>query len=445
MSSFKTRFAPSPTGRIHMGNVRTALMCWCYAKRSGGELILRIDDTDLERSESRLIDLLKEDLAWLGITYRTCFQQSDRVARYNELAESLKSVGLLYPCYETKDELESARKTLLKMKKPPVYRKGFEINSSDIAKVGKPCWRFALDATRKLEWNDLIKGHMSVPVYSISDPIVIRQDGTYTYMLPSVIDDYDYKITHVVRGDDHLTNTAVQIAMFEAIGATVPEFAHIPLLQDRDSKLSKRKGSHDIDHIKKLGITVEAIISYLLSLGSSRPQLLSLDVNDYIEGFDIMHYNKGACIFMMESLIKTNAAILRNMSFERVQRQFPDLTAHGSESVWNIVRKNISLVSEFAGWLDNFAQNAETPITPTVDKEHIVIVQEVYASLQPIEWNEAMIKGVLGELAQKFGVRPTMRTIRKALTGVDHGPELANILLMMGKDRVIDVLKSVLC
>ena len=430
---FKTRFAPSPTGRIHMGNVRTAIICWFYSKKQSGNFLLRIDDTDTQRSDPALIHAIKDDLHWLGLNYDECFLQSSRINRYDEITKHLKQSGLLYPCYETKEELDSARKALLKRGLPPVYRKGFG-NGIDIAssQTSKPCWRFAIDPTQTMTWRDEIKGDIAIHAQNISDPIVIRQDGTYTYMLPSVIDDHDYDISHVVRGDDHLSNTALQIAMFKAINSHIPTFAHIPLLQDREAKLSKRTGSYGIEYIKEQGIAPEAIISYLLSLGSSHPQNMSSNRKDHIDEFDIKNYNKGACIFMTDYLIRTNHAMLSKLSFDNIKTKFSDLVSAGSEDMWNIARNNINVVSEFGAWCKSLSGQVKNC------SDDFAVINEAHAIFDKASiWDERALLICLRELKESFGAKRAMAALRKALTGMDSGPELVQVLLVMGKENVL--------
>ena len=269
-NNIKVRFAPSPTGYMHIGNTRTALFNWLLAKKLGGRFMLRIDDTDRERSKKEYEDSLRESLVWLGLNWTEEARQSARMDRYNAVVEQLKQQGRIYACWETPEELELMRKQLMAKGQPPIYAR--RLSDEEIAqreKAGRrPHYRFKL-VSGEIKWTDLIRGEVKYDASKLSDPIVIREDGTFLYHLPSVIDDVDFGITHIVRGEDHVTNTAVQIEMFNAIGGQVPEFAHLPLLTGKEGKLSKRLGSLGVRELRAEGIEPMAICSFLAKLGTS--------------------------------------------------------------------------------------------------------------------------------------------------------------------------------
>ncbi|EAL58253.1 glutamyl-tRNA synthetase, partial [Wolbachia endosymbiont of Drosophila ananassae] len=271
-----TRFAPSPTGYLHVGNVRTALVCWMYTRNQNGKFLLRFDDTDLQRSDVKYINDIIQDLKWIGINWDASFKQSERFERYNEVFLQLIKEGHIYACYETREELDIKRKLQLKQGLPPVYDRSAllltEQEKISYEQEGRrPHFRFKLDRNEVVKWNDEVKDEINIATSSISDPVVKREDGIYTYMLPSVIDDVDFNVTHVVRGEDHVTNTAVQLQMIKALKAKIPTFAHLSLLHFDDSKISKRTGVLNIKSIKEDEIEPMALVSYLVKLGTSNP------------------------------------------------------------------------------------------------------------------------------------------------------------------------------
>src|SRR5687767_7972822 len=287
-----TRFAPSPTGRLHVGNVRTALHNWLLAKKHGGRFLLRIDDTDLARSEERFVVAIREDLTWLGLSPDGEERQSARLGIYEAAFERLNAAGRVYPAYETAQELDLKRKVALGRGLPPVYDRA-ALLLSDAERAAKeaegiaPHWRFKLDHDAPIEWDDGIRGPQHFEPAQMSDPVVRRADGSWLYMLPSAIDDIAMGVTEVLRGEDHVSNTAVQVQMFSALGAEPPRFAHEALLVGTEGKLSKRLGSLGCDVLRESGIEPEAVVALLARLGTSEPVEPIAERAALVDSFDL--------------------------------------------------------------------------------------------------------------------------------------------------------------
>lgn len=360
----RVRFAPSPTGRLHVGNVRTALINWVFASAERGAFILRIDDTDQVRSTEAFHDGLKEDLQWLGLEWAETFRQSDRFSEYAAAAETLKASGRLYPCFETPEELERKRKISLNLGRPPVYDRAALALSDDqkasLAAGGRtPHWRFKLFGNR-IDWNDLVRGPQSIDTASLSDPILIREDGGYLYTLPSVVDDINAKISHVVRGEDHVTNSAAQIEIFQALGGTAPHMAHTSLLTGADGQgLSKRLGSLSIAELRASGIEPVAILSMLARLGTSDNIELASSIDELIADFSFSKMGRAPARFDEAELRKLNAQAVAKLEFSDVRQ---DLDRHLSlaglsvpetvlEKFWNVVRQNLETRQDVGLWL----------------------------------------------------------------------------------------------
>ena len=365
------RFAPSPTGRLHVGNVRTALINWLFAKGQQGKFILRIDDTDTERSTQEYEDGIRTDLTWLGLVWDDSFSQSKRFAEYDAAADKLREMGLLYPCYETADELDRKRKIALSRGRPPVYdRAALELSDEDKAKLeaeGRtPHWRFKLSGGR-VEWTDLVRGDQSIDTSSLSDPILIREDGSYLYTLPSVVDDIEAKITHVVRGEDHVTNSGAQIEIFKALGGTAPDMAHTPLLIGADGQgLSKRLGSLSMGELRAQGYEPMAVSSLLAKIGTSDNVEARETLGQLVAEFDFGKIGRAPARFDETELLSLNAAILHGLPFEAVKDRLADVDPRAAdEAFWTVVRENCSLLPDVAAWVETVFGE----ITPLVDAE----------------------------------------------------------------------------
>ncbi|WP_300543371.1 glutamate--tRNA ligase [Maricaulis sp.] len=440
----KVRFAPSPTGKLHVGNVRTAIFNYLFARKAGGTFLLRIDDTDTGRSTKAYEDGIREDLTWLGIVWDETFRQSERFDRYGEAAEALKAKGLLYPCYETGEELERKRRLQMANGRPPVYdRAALALSGEDKARLEaegrKPHWRFKLSGD-PVEWDDMVRGHVSIETSSLSDPILIREDGSYLYTLPSVVDDIDAAITHIIRGEDHTTNSGAQIEIFEALGGSAPVFGHQALLVGADGgKLSKRMGSLGIQELRdEEGLEPMAIMSLLAKIGTSDPVDAFADVDGLLDGFDLGKLSRSPARFDPEELKRVNAKLLHAMPYAQVQPRVAAMGADGGEAFWNAVRPNLERLSDVKAW----AALVEGPVTPVIEEpdyaaaaaEHLPAGALTETSWS--EWTEAL-KAATGRKGKQL-----FMPLRLMITGEARGPEMAVLLPLIGREKVLKRLKG---
>ena len=436
-----TRFAPSPTGRLHVGNLRTALHNWMLAKANGGRFLLRIDDTDVARSEERFVDAIRGDLGWLGLAPDGEARQSARFDLYDRRLAELAAAGRVYPAYETPEELDLRRKVLLGRGLPPVYERGaLALSDADRAALEaegrRPHWRFRLDHAA-IEWDDLIRGHQRFDAGLLSDPVVRRADGTWLYLLPSVIDDIDMGVSHVVRGEDHVTNTAAQVQMFEALGATPPAFAHAALLTGAEGKLSKRLGSLGTDHFRDAGIEPAALISLLARLGTSDPVEPHLDPAALVAHFDLARFGRAPARFDEGELAQLNARIVHATPFAEVAPRLPE----GMDAAaWDAVRPNLSRVADAADWW----QVIEGPVAAMVTDEDRPVLSAAAEAARAIDWTadpwHALTDAVKAATGSKG--RALFLPLRRALTGRDHGPDMAALLPLIGRERAVRRLDS---
>lgn len=437
-----TRFAPSPTGYLHVGNIRTALICWLYARSQNGKFLLRLDDTDLQRSDSKYIDGIIEDLKWIGIDWDASFKQSERFERYNEVFLQLIKDERIYACYETKEELETKRKLQLKRGLPPVYdRSALSLTAQkkiQYEQEGRsPYFRFKLDSNEVVKWSDKIKGAINILANSVSDPVVRREDGNYTYMLPSIIDDIDFHITHVVRGEDHLTNTAVQIQMIQALKAKVPTFAHLSLLHFDNNKISKRVGGLDIRSIKEDGIESMALSSYLTKLGTSDSIEAHINTQSLIDTFNIEKFSSASTQFNLNEVYQLNSKVLQKMSFD-VMKERLHQTGIDSAEFWYFIRGNIDRFSDVNEWW----QICKSHINPIIlNKEFIKIALDM---LPQGNFDENTLSEWVKAIRQKVDIKTKdlFIQLRLALTGKEAGPELAKLLIFIGREKIITRLKE---
>jgi glutamyl-tRNA synthetase len=437
-----TRFAPSPTGRIHVGNIRTALHNWLWARRHGGKFILRLDDTDVERSREEYAQAIRDDLAWLGLVPDEEHRQSERFGRYEAALERLRAAGRVYPAYETAQELDLKRKVQLSRGKPPVYdRAALSLGAEEVvrheAEGRRPHWRFKLDHARPIEWNDLIRGPQHFDPALLSDPVIRREDGSWLYMLPSVIDDIDLGITHVVRGEDHVTNTGLQIQMFEAMGAPVPAFAHEALLVGSEGKLSKRLGSLGVEAMREAGIEPIALIAKLARIGTSLAVEPVADVEPLVESFDFSTFGRAPARFDMEELASLNARILHQLPYEAVADRLP---AGMGRDAWEAIRPNLQTMGEAADWW----HVVEGPIgqsSPREDRDFLCQAAEI---AEGVDWSANPWGALTAALKQNSGRtgKSLFLPLRRALTGRDSGPEMAPLLMLIGKERAVRRLKE---
>ena len=431
-----TRFAPAPTGRLHVGNIRTALHNWLWARRHGGRFILRLDDTDRERSSEEFASAIREDLGWLGLVPDEEHRQSERFARYDEALERLHASGRAYPAYETAQELDLKRKVQLGRGKPPVYdRAALELTDDDRARLEaegrRPHWRFKLDHDAPIEWTDMVRGPQHFEPKTMSDPVVRRADGSWLYLLPSVIDDIAMGITHVVRGEDHVSNTAAQIQMFDALGAKPPEFAHEALLVGTEGKLSKRLGSLGMASLRDEGIEPIALVALLARLGTSDPVEPVTTPAPLIESIDFTRFGRAPARFDEAELVLLNQKILHHTDHSAVAGRLP---AAITEARWNAIRPNVMTVAEAAEWLPVFEGPFAPPPAEAADR---AVLDAAAAAVPDIDWTNDPWHALTGAVKAATGAkgRALFLPLRRALTARDHGPDMAELLPLIDKSE----------
>lgn len=425
-----TRFAPSPTGQLHIGNVRTALHNWLWARKHGGKFLLRIDDTDLERSKEAYVDGIRADLTWLGLHWDGEERQSLRFDIYERHFEALKASGRVYACYETPEELDLRRKVLLGRGLPPVYER--KDPDAPVPEGRTPHWRFRLDHETPIEWTDMIRGPQHFDPKLLSDPVIRRADGSWLYMLPSAIDDIEMGVTHVVRGEDHVTNTATQIQMFAAMGAPSPHFAHEALLTGNEGKLSKRLGSLGVDAFQEQGIEPIAILALLSRLGTSQPVEPVTDVSPLIAGIDFGHFGRAPARFDEAELAQLNAKILHQTDYAAVASRLP---ADMDAAAWIAIRPNIETLGDVAAWWAVVTGDVACALVPE-DKAYVAQAAEILAGLT---WDDDPWHSLTDALKTATGRKgkPLFLPLRQALTGHDHGPDMKALLPLIGRDKAI--------
>lgn len=441
MTNPVVRFAPSPTGNLHVGNVRTALINWLFAKGQGGTFILRIDDTDLERSTAAYEQGIKDDLTWLGLIWGDTFKQSERFAQYDAAAEKLRDMGLLYACYETADELDRQRKLQRARGKPPIYnRAGLDLTDAEKAAFEaegrKPHWRFKLSGARVV-WQDLVRGEQAIETSSLSDPVLIRADGSYLYTLPSCVDDIDAGITHVVRGEDHVTNSGAQIEIFKALGGTALQMAHTPLLVGADgASLSKRLGSLGMGELRGQGIEPLAICSLLGKLGTSDNVEIRESLDQLADEFDFAKIGRAPARFDEADLHNLNAALTHAMPFAVATDRLAAIDPKAAdETFWNVVRENCITVEDAA----RFVPVAFGDITPRIEDEDTAFIADAARLLPEGEMTSETWSAWTSALKAETGRKGKglFMPLRKALTGMERGPSVGDMLVLMGRERAL--------
>ena len=444
--SVTVRFAPSPTGKLHVGNVRAALWNWLFSRKEGGAFILRIDDTDKERSTAAYEDGIRADLSWLGLQWDETFKQSERFGDYDVVSDALRGMGLLYPCYETAEELDRKRNLQRLRGAPPVYdRAALALTDAQKraleAEGRRPHWRFKLSG-ETVRWNDLIRGETIVETASVSDPVLIREDGMYLYTLPSCIDDIDYAITHVIRGEDHVTNAGVQIEIMKAIidvrgKGSLPQFAHHSLLIGADGQgLSKRLGSLSIEQMRGDGLEPAAITSLLAKLGTAEPVLPQPDIMALAKTFDFAKIGRAPARFDEAELLQLNAKILHEAPYAALRDR---LAAIGvSEALWSAVKGNVAKLADAAEWKGVI----EGAIDPVIEDPALCAAASALVPDAPLsEQSWTLFTNAVKEKTGAKG-KALFHPLRLALTGREKGPEMAAIFPLIGADRARRRLKG---
>jgi glutamyl-tRNA synthetase len=434
--SVVTRFAPSPTGRLHVGNIRTALHNFLFARKHGGAFVLRIDDTDRERSTAEFDQAIRDDLDWMGLTPDRVVRQSERFDLYEREFQRLKEAGRVYACYETPEELDLRRKVLLGRGLPPVYER--KAADAPVPEGRAPHWRFKLDHDAPIVWNDLIRGEQRFDPKLLSDPVVRREDGSWLYLLPSVIDDIDLGITHIVRGEDHVSNSAAQIQMFEALGGKPPELAHEALLVAAEGKLSKRLGSYGAEHLRAEGVEPMAMLSVLARIGTSQPVEPVTSLDELAGGFDFSTFGRAPAHFDPKEVELVNARLLHKLDYSNVAARLPE---SASEEDWLLLRPNLGRLSDFADW---FAVLHGDIDPPELSHEERLLVKDAAAIAEKLDWSAEPWRALTDELKRESGKkgRELFHPLRLALTGRESGPEMAGIVARMGKERSVKRLEA---
>jgi glutamyl-tRNA synthetase len=441
------RFAPSPTGRLHIGNIRTAVLNWLYARRNGGSFMLRLDDTDGTRSTEAFAEAIRTDLSWLGLVWDREARQSDRLARYDEVAEKLKQAGRLYPCFESEDELGRRRARQRARGLPPIYdRAALKLTPDEIAKriaAGeKPHWRFFLANTEPsrgltplptlVTWHDVVRGEQTVDIGSLSDPVLIRADGTPLYTFTSIVDDIDFAITHIIRGEDHVTNSAVQIQLFEALGAEPPTFAHHSLLIGADGQaLSKRLGDLSIESLRAEGLEPLAVLCHAALLGTSEAVAPYASLDELAVRLDLSKLSRAPGRFDIAELRALNARLLHMLSFDAVSDHLARMGLDVSPALWEAVRGNITTLADVRTWLEV----VNGPLAPRIEDAALC---EIAAGLLPLEpWDAETWSIWTAAVRDATGIkgRQLFHPLRLALTAREAGPELRALLPIIGRAR----------
>lgn len=436
----RVRFAPSPTGRLHVGNIRLALVNWLFARKAEGSFLLRLDDTDEERSRAEYAEGIERDLRWLGLDWDEFARESDRMERYAAAAERLRASGRLYPCYETAEELNLRRASLVAQGRPPLYdRAALRLSAEDKARLEaegrRPHWRFLIEPG-PIVWDDLVRGPVHFEGRDLSDPVLIREDGRPLYTLSSVVDDADFAITHVIRGEDHVANTAVQIRLWEALGAPVPGFAHLPLLTDAAGQgLSKRLGSLSVASLREEeGIEPMAVSSLLAKLGTSDAIEPRVSLGELVAEFDIAHVSRATPKFDPADLLRLNARVLHHLPFEAVVARLEQAGLSGvDERFWLAVRPNLERLADARDWWSV----THAPLTPVVEEPEFLA--QAAGLLPPEPWDGATWGGWTAAVSAATGRRgkALFLPLRKALTGREHGPEMKVLLPLLGRERAL--------
>ncbi|MFL6850980.1 MAG: glutamate--tRNA ligase [Sphingomicrobium sp.] len=434
--SVVTRFAPSPTGRLHVGNIRTALHNFLFARKHGGTFILRIDDTDQERSTAEFDQAIRDDLDWMGLTPDKLVRQSERFDLYEREFQRLKDAGRVYACYETPEELDLRRKVLLGRSLPPVYER--KPADAPVPEGRAPHWRFRLDHDAPIVFEDLIRGEQKFDPKLLSDPVVRREDGSWLYLLPSVIDDVDLGITHIVRGEDHVSNSAAQIQMFEALGAKPPKFAHEALLVAAEGKLSKRLGSYGAEHLRAEGVEPMAMLSVLARIGTSQPVEAVADLDQLAAGFDFAAFGRAPAHFDAKDVELVNARLLHALDFASVAERLPD---DATEEDWLLLRSNLERLADFADWLPVLHGEVDPP---ELSHDERLLVKDAAVAAERLDWGAEPWKVLTNQLKESSGRRgrELFHPLRLALTGRDSGPEMAGMVARMGRDRAVRRLEA---
>lgn len=434
MQKIITRFAPSPTGLLHVGNIRTALVNWLYARSLGGKFVLRIDDTDLERSSQKYTDAIMQDLEWLGLTWDEIYYQSKRMDLYEQAKEVLIKSNRLYPCFETHEELELKKKALLACNLPPIYERGaIKLTAEeklDFKKINiNPHYRFLMN-NKIISWNDGIRGEIVFDPSKISDPVLVRGDGTMTYMIATIVDDIDMQITDIIRGEDHITNSAVHVQMFEALGKNAPKFSHLASIKSKEGKISKRLGGFDIRSLRESGMHPMSILSFFSKLGTSDPIEYYKTLEGLTKSFSLKKFGKAAVNYDLVELQRLNGKLTHNLSYAEAE---PFLSNAINADFWEKVKTNLSSIDEANDWW-KICNSTLQPVIIDLDLTILASTMLPESSWDENTWG-LWIDKVKGATNKKG--KDLFMPIRFALTSLEQGPELKNLLPLLNREQVI--------
>ena len=439
----KLRFAPSPTGNLHVGNFRTALINFLFTQKYNGHFLLRIDDTDIERSRVEFEKSIKEDLSWAGLNWDSLVKQSDRLSRYKQVLESLIEKELVYPCFETPEELSLKRKSQLSSGKPPIYdRSSLKLSLKDIegfkSQGKKPHYRFLLKH-ETVFWNDMVRGDSKYNMGNISDPIIVREDGRFIYTLASVIDDIDLKISHIIRGEDHVTNSAAQIQIFNSMGANVPIMGHLSLMTDiKGEGLSKRTGGLSIKDLRNEEIESLSLNSYLSLAGTSKNIILKENLKEIISDFDITNFNRAPTKFNYNDLKNLNSKYIQKLDYEELKLRFANHKFKLEKNVWDLIRANVSSLNEIQEWENIiYGKLKETKVDKSLKKE--------FSKYLPNgEFDDETWRNWINNLKENYDMNKgeIFKLLREALTGYKAGPEMSSLIIILGKEKVLERLNN---
>lgn len=443
--SVLVRFAPSPTGWLHVGNVRTAIINYLFAKSLGGKFMLRVDDTDKVRSEAQYEAGLKQDLEWLGLNWDRLEKQSDYFVKYEATKQKLIASGRLYPCYETGEELDIKRKMLISRGLPPIYDRSALTETAEKraeyeAQGRKPHWRFKLDAA-PIVWDDMVRGRVEFDGSKLSDPVMFREDGVVLFTFATSVDDGEMGVTHIIRGEDHVSNTAMQVQIMEAMGHKIPVFGHMALLKMKEGKISKRVGGGDIRSLREGGIFPLVLMSYLSKIGTSDAIDLAESMDALVKNFDIKKLGRSMANYDPLELERLNQKLLHQLPFADVQ---PQLAARGMGTIdatfWEAIKANLTTIDDAKDWWEVLHQ----PITPVVGAADSEFVAVASSSLPLGEWNEASWDQLVNAVKEKTGRKgkELFMPLRLALTGREHGPEMKVVFALLGRARAEKRLKG---
>ena len=447
----KVRFAPSPTGFLHVGNIRASIINYLYAKKTGGKFFLRLDDTDSQRVRDEYREMIFTDMKWLGLNYDEVFKQSDRLARYEEAKNKLLANNRLYECFETAEELNLQRKAQSASGIAPVYNRASlkltKEQKDELRRAGlKPHYRFLLN-DKPTSWDDKIKGKITYDGRHFSDPILIREEdkngfGIPTYTFCSVVDDIDYGITDIIRGEDHITNTAIQIQIFEALGAKAPDFAHLALVKASEGKISKREGGFDVKTLRQDGYEPMAIVNLLAQIGTSESLKIYQNFEQLISDFSFDKFSKSAMNYDITELTNINQKLLQILSFEHISARIKEMGIkyNISEKLWEICKHNINFIYEIQDWCAIFCDEFRYKNSPQ-DLEFLHKIIELLPQDTSQENSWQIWLDEIKKNSPRKG-KELFMPIRLALTGKEHGPELKHAINLISRDEIIARLKS---